>query len=163
MHMPPSSAPQPASLADALARIAQLEQQLARAEHVVRLELGKLLREADQAGALNPTLAPEEPSNAAARPAPSLSTANPAPKAPAAAPTDGEAPSDPAPEPLDIGPFVLRALALRKSVHAGALSDADAARELEAMWGAPGAEGAGLSEEQRGDGEALGGDVRTRE
>ncbi|GAA5994214.1 uncharacterized protein JCM10292_001937 [Rhodotorula paludigena] len=154
MRTPPSSASQPASLADALARIAHLEQQLARAEHVVRartgLELGQLLREADQEGALDPAPAPEEPSNAAARPAPSLSGARPAPEAPAAAPTDDDAPSEPAPEPLDIGPFVLRALALRKSVHAGALSDADAARELEAMWGAPGSEGAGLSEEQRG-------------
>ncbi|GAA5844118.1 hypothetical protein JCM9279_003737 [Rhodotorula babjevae] len=134
-------------------QLAHLERRLALAQQLVRdhagLDLHAMLDAADcgseqsatstmaaQQAAATRTAPPHPPSTAAPRP----DSSNPAPQAAAHGP---EADS---PSPVDVGPFILRALALRKRVHLGETSEADAEGELRELFEG---EAAALNEEQK--------------
>ncbi|GAA5894476.1 hypothetical protein JCM8208_006252 [Rhodotorula glutinis] len=149
-----------ATQADSAARIAHPERQLASLEHrlalaqqLVRdrtgLDLGAMLDAAHREGEQGTSRAASAQQAAATRTAPPLP-----PSAAAQPPTDSD-PAPPAaeqdaqidaPPPVDVGPFVLRALALRKRIHLGDTSEADAEAELRDLFEG---EAAALSEEQR--------------
>ncbi|BGO90784.1 hypothetical protein NBRC10512v2_003039 [Rhodotorula toruloides] len=148
----------PTTLDDALSRIRELEDTLETARQIWRAEGKGELEEAfrrhrlaGQTGADG-----QASSSTAATPSSSSTVRGPAlpdsshsssglenHTAPSANSETTEDPSPAAAEPVDIGPFVLRALSLRKSVQVGATDVEKVEEEFEAI-----VEGAGLSEEQ---------------
>ena len=139
---------QPLSLEAALERIAHLEAKLALAQQLVREQAGLDLQKMLSAGEGNAVSSPAKGTSArgasatATTPPPPPSSAAHTPSAPSAAPPSDahdNTSSTPA-EPVDVGPFVLRALDLRKRVHLGVATDADAEadaeREPETAWAA---------------------------
>ncbi|BGP39171.1 hypothetical protein JCM10450v2_003125 [Rhodotorula kratochvilovae] len=147
----PSTRPQ--SLDAALARIAHLERQLALAEQLVRdragLDLHELLAEAEQGRAADSgkdVAASQAPSNGATPPPPPSSSLASHSDTLANSADGADPASDTPAEPIDVGPYVLRALALRKRVHLGEVTDAQAEEELRVLFEG---EAAALSEDQR--------------
>ncbi|BGO98600.1 hypothetical protein RTBOTA2_003110 [Rhodotorula toruloides] len=149
----------PTTLEDALSRIRELEDTLEAARQVWRAEgkgdLEEAIRryrstgQAGVEGQASSSTAATPPSSSSIRNPTHSDTSNTVPKSthPTALGVDPEAsdgPSPAAPEPVDIGPFVLRALALRKSAQVGSIDEDKVEEEFEAI-----VEGAGLSEEQK--------------
>lgn len=145
----------PTTLDDALSRIRELEDTLETARQIWRAEGKGELEEAfrrhrlaGQTGADGQASSStaETPSSSSSReftvPARS-SCGSEEPTAPEIDPTASEDPPPAAAEPVDIGPYVLRALALRKSAQVGAIDEEKVEEEFEAI-----VKGAGLSEEQ---------------
>ncbi|GAA6046861.1 hypothetical protein JCM3770_005680 [Rhodotorula araucariae] len=146
-------AARPQTLDAALARIHHLERQLALATELVRdragLDLGDLLDQAAQRGgvsAQNGAAAGHILSNGTAPPPPRAAVLAASSGNPAAPSGTEEATPETAAEPVDVGPYVLRALALRKRTHLGEISDAHAEEELAVLFEG---DAAGLTEEQR--------------
>ncbi|GAA6016141.1 hypothetical protein JCM10207_004457 [Rhodosporidiobolus poonsookiae] len=146
---------QPSSLEAALVRIRFLEGQLALAQQVVRQRCGEDLSALLDAAGRGVAMAP--PNKAFSPPTAASDSALSAPSAPPAAssaPTSFQAPADEATDTaaedqdktVDVGPFVLRAIQLRKDLHVGRVDEKDGEKELQRIL--DGAEG--LSEEQRG-------------
>lgn len=112
----------PATLTAALLQLEQLSTRLTLASHLFKQHTGK-----DLAPLLDshPSLQSHAPASPQHHPPP--------PSAPPSAPTPEAA--DPAPEaetepePFDISPLVLKALAIRKAVHQGELDDGEKAVE----------------------------------
>ncbi|GAA5923724.1 hypothetical protein JCM3775_000486 [Rhodotorula graminis] len=149
-----------AHLTDPTARIAHLERQLAHlqrrlalAQQLVRdrtgLDLSDMIDSAEASGEQGVKSGISERQPAATRAAPPhppscavhrLDGTDPAPSA-----AENNAPVDTS-GPVDVGPFVLRALALRKRIHLGETSEVDGENELREMFEG---EAAALSEEQR--------------
>ncbi|GAA5892439.1 hypothetical protein JCM5296_003598 [Sporobolomyces johnsonii] len=128
---------QPHTLEQALERIHDLERQLRFAVHIVDLRFGFNLQQAiaDEDNRINADLHPQPP---VAQNPPSLSSST----TPQPSPSDDDA-SPPAPAPVDIGPFVLKALALRKSLATGQVEETDGEAELDKIVA-----GSALSDEQ---------------
>ncbi|BGP31261.1 hypothetical protein JCM10296v2_003025 [Rhodotorula toruloides] len=149
----------PTTLDDALSRIRELEDTLEAARQVWRAEgkgdLEDAIRrhrstgQADGEGQASSSTAATRSASYITRAStvPDVARSSSGPKQPNAPEAVPEAPQDPsaaAPEPVDIGPFVLRALALRKSAQVGSIDDDKVEEEFEVM-----VDGAGLSEEQK--------------
>lgn len=148
----------PTTLEDALARIRDLEDTLETARQIWRAEgkgdLDEAVRRYRSAGQANET--GQASSSTAATPSSCSSTrdpysfdasvtpSEPEPSSESDAPlVDSGDTSPSAPEPVDIGPFVLLALALRKQTQIGSIDEDKVEEKFEAI-----VEGTGLSEEQ---------------
>ncbi|GAA5963813.1 hypothetical protein JCM21900_000051 [Sporobolomyces salmonicolor] len=131
---------QPYTLEQALERIHVLERQLRFAAHLVGNRFGFNLEQAiaEEDNRANSDMHTQP--LAAQDPPASLSSSSTPPPSPA---DDGDDAAPPAPAAIDIGPFVLKALALRKSLATGQVEEADGEAELDQIVA-----GSGLSDEQ---------------
>lgn len=142
-----------ARIANLERQLAHLERRLALAQQLVRdqagLDLHAMLDAAERGAELGASASVSAQQAAATRTAPPHppSTTAPRPDSPNAAPPSGEQDVQvDAPSPVDVGPFILRALALRKRIHLGETSEVDGEGELRELFEG---EAAALSEEQR--------------
>lgn len=133
----PPPPPPPSTLPEALARIAQLEAKLAFARSFVRVETGKDLDVEFEAaashasGSTKANVPTEAQLNVAQESAVGGSSQDDKVSddvAKSGAPANDTAATEE--EPVDLGPLVLRALALRKNVHTGAMSSEEAHEEV---------------------------------
>jgi hypothetical protein len=136
MSSSPTPTSRPATLEAAVVRIHLLERRLALAEQALRSSTGQTL---DQLlGLGQPTSLDAEPSFAgipSSTPSATLSSAS-------LSPADSS-PKPRATEAIDIAPFILRALAIRKGIQHGTIAEEDREGEVMKL-----VEGTGLSEKQ---------------
>lgn len=137
----PPPPPPPSTLPEALARIAQLEAKLAFARSFLRAETGQDLDVEFEAaasrasGSTKANVPTEAQLNVAQESAVGGSSQDEKVSddvAKSGAPANDTAATEEE-EPVDLGPLVLRALALRKNVHTGAMSSEEAHEEVRTM------------------------------
>ncbi|SCZ98874.1 BZ3500_MvSof-1268-A1-R1_Chr7-1g09301 [Microbotryum saponariae] len=125
-----SFVPPPTTLNSALERIRELEKRLAVAEYAIQQTTGQtlsqLLGEDQDETSSKPTIAKSTPA-VAAEPVQNSTEIG----------TTG-------PEPIEISPLVLKALAIKKGVHIGSIPEDEASSQVEKLW-----EGLKVTHEQK--------------